>query len=91
LGVELQGVISTSLGFVLFGGVKISFLNISGIMLNTGGGVRYAYLKYLNKLNALHDQQKDSENESLVLQVGEGNLPSARARIPNPTPNHRSG
>lgn len=33
-------------GFVLLGGVPISFLNILGITLNTAGGCWYAWIKY---------------------------------------------
>jgi len=45
----MKGVVSTSLGFFLLGGVKLSAVNLLGIALNTCGGVRYAQLKYVEK------------------------------------------
>ncbi|KAF7830176.1 UDP-galactose/UDP-glucose transporter 7 [Senna tora] len=45
----LKGVGSTTLGFVLLGGVEVHALNVSGLVINTAGGVWYSYAKYLQK------------------------------------------
>lgn len=42
----LKGVGSTTLGFVLLGGVKVHGLNVSGLVINTAGGVWYSFAKY---------------------------------------------
>ncbi|RID77729.1 hypothetical protein BRARA_A00613, partial [Brassica rapa] len=38
-----------ALGFVLLGGVEVHALNVSGLVLNTAGGVWYSYAKYRQK------------------------------------------
>uniref|UniRef100_A0A0D9WMS3 Sugar phosphate transporter domain-containing protein n=1 Tax=Leersia perrieri TaxID=77586 RepID=A0A0D9WMS3_9ORYZ len=45
----LKGVGSTTLGFVLLGGVEVHTLNIIGLVINTFGGVWYSYAKYMQK------------------------------------------
>uniref|UniRef100_M4D180 Sugar phosphate transporter domain-containing protein n=1 Tax=Brassica campestris TaxID=3711 RepID=M4D180_BRACM len=45
----LKGVGSTTLGFVLLGGVEVHALNVSGLVVNTAGGVWYSYAKYRQK------------------------------------------
>ncbi|XP_010525916.1 PREDICTED: putative UDP-sugar transporter DDB_G0278631 [Tarenaya hassleriana] len=45
----LKGVASTTLGFVLFGGVEVHGLNVTGLVVNTAGGVWYSYAKYQQK------------------------------------------
>lgn len=45
----LKGVGSTTLGFVLLGGVEVHALNVIGLVINTAGGVWYSYAKYLEK------------------------------------------
>lgn len=47
----LKGVGSTTLGFVLLGGVEVHALNVIGLVINTAGGVWYSYAKYLEKKN----------------------------------------
>lgn len=47
----LKGVGSTTLGFVLLGGVQIHGLNVTGLVINTAGGVWYSYAKYQEKKN----------------------------------------
>ncbi|CAN1184997.1 UDP-galactose/UDP-glucose transporter 7 [Linum perenne] len=42
----LKGVGSTTLGFFLLGGVKVHALNVTGLVINTAGGVWYSYAKY---------------------------------------------
>ncbi|GAV77828.1 UAA domain-containing protein [Cephalotus follicularis] len=42
----LKGVGSTTLGFVLLGGVQVHALNVTGLVINTAGGVWYSYAKY---------------------------------------------
>lgn len=38
-----------TLGFVLLGGVQVHALNVTGLMINTAGGVWYSYTKYQQK------------------------------------------
>ncbi|XP_073275691.1 UDP-galactose/UDP-glucose transporter 7-like isoform X1 [Primulina huaijiensis] len=45
----LKGVGSTTLGFVLLGGVQVHALNVTGLVINTAGGVWYSYSKYQQK------------------------------------------
>ncbi|KAL4320057.1 hypothetical protein GQ457_18G003330 [Hibiscus cannabinus] len=45
----LKGVGSTTLGFVLLGGVQVHGLNVTGLVINTAGGVWYSYAKYRQK------------------------------------------
>ncbi|XP_022730952.1 UDP-galactose/UDP-glucose transporter 7 isoform X2 [Durio zibethinus] len=47
----LKGVGSTTLGFVLLGGVQVHALNVTGLIVNTAGGVWYSYAKYQQKKN----------------------------------------
>ncbi|XP_050264618.1 UDP-galactose/UDP-glucose transporter 7 [Quercus robur] len=47
----LKGVGSTTLGFVLLGGVEVHTLNVTGLVINTAGGVWYSYAKYQQKKN----------------------------------------
>lgn len=42
----VKGVITTVIGFFTFGGVPITFLIVSGIVLNTIGGGIYTFAKY---------------------------------------------
>ncbi|XP_017420574.1 UDP-galactose/UDP-glucose transporter 7 isoform X2 [Vigna angularis] len=53
----LKGVVSTTLGFFLLGGVQVHALNVSGLVINTAGGVWYSFAKY---------QQKRSKSTKLV-------------------------
>ncbi|XP_010268354.1 PREDICTED: putative UDP-sugar transporter DDB_G0278631 isoform X2 [Nelumbo nucifera] len=45
----LKGVASTTLGFILLGGVQVHALNVIGLVINTVGGVWYSYVKYKQK------------------------------------------
>lgn len=47
----LKGVVSTTLGFVLLGGVQVHGLNVTGLVINTAGGVWYSLAKYQQKRN----------------------------------------
>ncbi|XVF48211.1 hypothetical protein PTKIN_Ptkin03bG0171800 [Pterospermum kingtungense] len=47
----LKGVGSTTLGFTLLGGVQVHALNVTGLVINTAGGVWYSYAKYQQKKN----------------------------------------
>ncbi|XP_059658302.1 UDP-galactose/UDP-glucose transporter 7 [Cornus florida] len=42
----LKGVGSTTLGFVILGGVQVHALNVTGLVINTAGGIWYSYAKY---------------------------------------------
>ncbi|KAJ7966033.1 putative UDP-sugar transporter [Quillaja saponaria] len=56
----LKGVGSTTLGFVVLGGVQVHALNVTGLVINTAGGVWYSYAKY---------QQKKSKTPKLIADV----------------------
>lgn len=45
----LKGVGSTTLGFVVLGGVQVHGLNITGLAINTAGGLWYSFAKYQQK------------------------------------------
>ncbi|CAI0376521.1 unnamed protein product [Linum tenue] len=47
----LKGVGSTTLGFFLLGGVKVHGLNVTGLVINTAGGLWYSYAKYRQRKN----------------------------------------
>ncbi|KAK7351443.1 hypothetical protein VNO77_10918 [Canavalia gladiata] len=47
----LKGVGSTTLGFILLGGVQVHALNVTGLVINTAGGVWYSFAKYQQKKN----------------------------------------
>lgn len=57
----LKGVGSTTLGFVLLGGVEVHALNVTGLVINTVGGVWYSYAKYQEKKNKLPKAIPDVE------------------------------
>lgn len=46
----LKGVGSTTLGFVLLGGVQVHALNVTGLVINTAGGIWYSFAKYQQKM-----------------------------------------
>ncbi|XP_048579399.1 UDP-galactose/UDP-glucose transporter 7 isoform X1 [Nematostella vectensis] len=46
----VKGVLTTFIGFFTFGGVPATFLTVSGVVLNTLGGVLYSYGKYMEKV-----------------------------------------
>lgn len=46
----LKGVGSTTLGFFILGGVQVHFLNVSGLVINTLGGLWYSLAKYQEKV-----------------------------------------
>lgn len=56
----LKGVGSTVFGFVLLGGVQVHALNVTGLVINTAGGLWYSYAKY---------QQKRAKSPKLISDV----------------------
>lgn len=38
-----------TMGFFLLGGVQVHALNVSGLVINTSGGIWYSYAKYQQK------------------------------------------
>lgn len=50
-----------SLGFFLLGGVQIHALNVTGLVINTAGGVWYSLAKYYQKRNRLPKLTSDVE------------------------------
>ncbi|PON76433.1 Sugar phosphate transporter domain containing protein [Parasponia andersonii] len=58
----LKGVGSTTLGFVLLGGVQVHALNVTGLVINTAGGLWYSYAKYQQKKNKPLRLELDLEN-----------------------------
>lgn len=65
----MQGVAATSLGFVVFGGVKAGLLNVTGIGVNTVGGVWYGIAKYEGK-----EGEKRGEKEEAGRPAGRKSL-----------------
>lgn len=68
----LKGVGSTTLGFVLLGGVQVHALNVTGLVINTAGGVWYSFAKYQQKKRTprkvvsdeeAHQKKEDEENQ----------------------------
>ncbi|XP_041022471.1 LOW QUALITY PROTEIN: UDP-galactose/UDP-glucose transporter 7-like [Juglans microcarpa x Juglans regia] len=57
----LKGAGSTTLGFVLLGGVQVHALNVTGLVINTAGGVWYSYAKYQQKKNKTLNVVSDVE------------------------------
>ncbi|XP_050363816.1 UDP-galactose/UDP-glucose transporter 7 [Argentina anserina] len=57
----LKGVGSTTLGFVLLGGVRVHGLNVIGLVINTAGGVWYSYAKYQQKMSKAPKRVSDVE------------------------------
>ncbi|GAB2276294.1 UDP-galactose/UDP-glucose transporter 7 [Dionaea muscipula] len=55
----LKGVGSTTLGFFLLGGVEVHALNVTGLVINTAGGVWYSYAKYREKKSKLPKLSSD--------------------------------
>ncbi|XP_006814403.1 uncharacterized protein LOC102810125, partial [Saccoglossus kowalevskii] len=61
----VKGVVTTVIGMFTFGGVEPTVLNISGICMNTTGGIWYSAIKYQEKkkkLSALSSNEEDSRN-----------------------------
>ncbi|KAM5565418.1 UDP-galactose/UDP-glucose transporter 7 [Rosa sericea] len=57
----LKGVGSTTLGFVLLGGVQVHGLNVTGLVINTAGGVWYSYAKYQQRKSKVPKRVSDVE------------------------------
>ncbi|CAA6662290.1 unnamed protein product [Spirodela intermedia] len=57
----LKGVGSTTLGFVTLGGVEVHALNVTGLVINTAGGVWYSYAKYQQKKARHRKAPSDTE------------------------------
>lgn len=68
----LKGVGSTTLGFVLLGGVQVHALNVTGLVINTAGGVWYSYAKYEQKRRksrkVISDEEALQKKETLPIQ-----------------------
>ncbi|PKI37113.1 hypothetical protein CRG98_042448 [Punica granatum] len=57
----LKGVGSTTLGFFVLGGVKVHGLNVTGLVINTAGGIWYSYAKYQQKMHKSSKLASDPE------------------------------
>ncbi|CAI9094806.1 OLC1v1030607C6 [Oldenlandia corymbosa var. corymbosa] len=57
----LKGVGSTTFGFILLGGVQVHGLNVTGLVINTAGGLLYSYAKYQQKRTKLPKIMSDVE------------------------------
>ena len=60
----MKAVVMTSLGFFVLGGAKVTFVNFSGICINTTGGCLYTYFKYLQK----ESKKEAAANKDLEMQ-----------------------
>ena len=49
----VKSVLTTIIGFFTFGGVPVTFLTVTGVALNTFGGILYTYAKYIEKKSLL--------------------------------------
>ncbi|KAF5940403.1 hypothetical protein HYC85_021570 [Camellia sinensis] len=65
----LKGVGSTTLGFFLLGGVEVHALNVTGLIINTAGGVWYSYAKYQQRRNKPPKLMSDVESHPITLIV----------------------
>lgn len=61
----LKGVFTTALGFFVLGGVEVRALNVTGLVINSLGGIWYSYAKYRQKASK-PGKQKDTEAEPLL-------------------------
>lgn len=61
----LKGVFTTALGFFVLGGVEVHALNVTGLVINSLGGVWYSYAKYQQK-HSKGGRHKDMEKEPLL-------------------------
>lgn len=52
---------SQTLGFVMLGGVQIHGLNVTGLVINTAGGVWYSYAKYQQRKSKAPKRVSDVE------------------------------
>ena len=46
----IKGIITTIIGFFTFGGIAVNMYTLSGIFLNTSGGLLYFYTKYSDQV-----------------------------------------
>jgi solute carrier family 35 protein len=46
----IKGIITTIIGFFTFGGVAVNVYTLSGIILNSSGGILYFYTKYSDQV-----------------------------------------
>ncbi|KAH7282729.1 hypothetical protein KP509_35G045400 [Ceratopteris richardii] len=57
----LKGVGTTTLGFLVLGGVKVHALNVTGLTINTCGGIWYSLAKYNQKQKRKIVKQEDEQ------------------------------
>lgn len=50
-----------TLGFILLGGVQVHALNVTGLVINTAGGLWYSYAKYQQKKRKPRKINSDAE------------------------------
>ena len=55
----IKSALTTVIGFFTFGGVPATILTVSGVTLNTLGGIFYTYAKYIEKKAILSKVTKD--------------------------------
>lgn len=60
----LKGVGTTTLGFLVLGGVKVHALNVTGLAINTAGGIWYSFAKYKQKQKKMVKQVDDQQEAS---------------------------
>ena len=58
----IKGLITTIIGFFTFGGVAINLYTLSGIILNTSGGILYFYTKYSDQVRQKLQQEYMSDH-----------------------------
>ncbi|CAB3977499.1 UDP-galactose UDP-glucose transporter 7 isoform X5 [Paramuricea clavata] len=58
----VKGIITTIIGFFTFGGVAVNLYTLSGIILNTSGGILYFYTKYSDQVRQKLQQEYMSDH-----------------------------
>ena len=59
----IKGIITTIIGFFTFGGVAVNLYTLSGICLNTSGGILYFYTKYSDQVSQKLQQEYMADHE----------------------------
>ena len=83
----VKSVLTTIIGFFTFGGVPVTFLTVTGVALNTFGGILYTYAKYIEKkalLKSVHSLLMPASQETATT-AHQGNAPPSDNETPQQT------
>ena len=71
----IKGIITTVIGFFTFGGVAVNLYILSGIILNTSGGILYFYTKYSDQVRKkLQEQYMADHAIDVKVQTANGDI-----------------